>query len=61
MRYLVLLLPLLLVVSCDGEALIQKLSSPEDQATARAYIDQLRAREFDAIEKAADPSIQSST
>jgi hypothetical protein len=61
MHYLALLLSLLLVVSCDGEALIQKFSSPEDRATARAYIDQLRAREFDAIEKAADPSIKSST
>jgi hypothetical protein len=57
MRCLTLLLSLFLLASCSREQLIQKFSSPEDQATARAYIDQLRAHEFDGIEKAADPSI----
>jgi hypothetical protein len=61
MRCLATLLCLFLLVSCSREQLIQKISSPEDQAAARAYIDELRAHQFDEIEKAADPSIKSST
>jgi hypothetical protein len=36
---------------------MQKLASPNEQATARAYIDQLRSRDFAGIEKAADTTI----
>ena len=61
MRCLATLLCLFLLTSCSREQLIQKISSPEDQAIARAYIEQLRAHQFDEIEKAADSSIKSST
>jgi hypothetical protein len=36
-------------------------SSSEDQATARHYIERLRAHDFDEIEKAMDPSIEGPT
>jgi hypothetical protein len=61
MRCFALLLSLVLVVSCSREQLLQKFSSAEDQATARGYIDQLRAHHFDEIERAADQSIKSPT
>lgn len=43
---------------CSQESLLQKFSSPEDQAVARRYIDLLRQKRFEEIEKAADPSIR---
>lgn len=45
-------------MACSQEELIQKFSSPEDQAMAKSYIDRLRARSFDEIEEALDPSIR---
>ena len=59
MRNLVCLVVLLVLVGCSQDDVVQKFSSPEDQATAKGYIDRLRARNFDELEKAADPSIQS--
>lgn len=61
MRCLALFLCVFFLMSCSREQFIQKISSPEDQATARAYIDQLRAHQFDALETAADPRIKNST
>ncbi|CAN7276874.1 hypothetical protein [Duganella sp. Dugasp56] len=57
MRILACILPLFMLGACGEEALLQKFSSPEIQATAIAYLDQLRAHDFTSIEKAADPSI----
>jgi hypothetical protein len=48
---------MLLLASCSQQELMQKLASPIEQATARAYIDQLRSRDFAGIEKAADTTI----
>jgi hypothetical protein len=48
-----------MLVGCNQEELLQKFSSPEDQAVAKGYIDHLRARNFQEIEKAIDPSIRS--
>jgi hypothetical protein len=45
------------LAACDQQTLLAKLASPAEQATAKAYIDQLRHHEFGEIEKAADPSI----
>jgi hypothetical protein len=59
MRYLMLLLSLVVIEGCSRDQVLQKFSSPEDQATARGYIDRLRAHDFDEIEKAADKSIKS--
>jgi len=49
------------LVACSQDELLQKFSSPEDQATAKGYIDQLRARKYDEIEKALDPSIRTAS
>jgi hypothetical protein len=42
MRYLMLLLSLVVIEGCSRDQVLQKFSSPEDQATARGYIDRLR-------------------
>jgi len=47
-----------MLVGCSQDDLVQKFSSPEEQATARGYIDLLRAGKFDELEKAADSSIR---
>jgi hypothetical protein len=56
--------PILLVLgaaivsaACSQGAMLQKFTSAEEQATARAYIDQLRHHDFSEIEKAAAGSI----
>jgi hypothetical protein len=61
MRYLGCLLVLFLLCGCSQEDLLQKFSSPADQATAKDYINKLQAHDFDEIEKAADDSIRSSS
>jgi len=48
---------LLLLAGCSQSDVLQKFAAPEDQALARNYIDLLRQRRFEGIEKAADPSI----
>ena len=60
MRYAACVLVLMLA-GCTQEQMLQKFASPDDQATARGYIDELRAHKFDALESAADPSIQGPT
>jgi hypothetical protein len=59
MRKIARLIAPLLVIACTKEELLQKFSTPEAQQTARAYIDQLRAHDFDPIEQALDPSLHS--
>lgn len=49
---------LLLLAACSQQEMLQKFSTPEDQAVARAYIDDLRGGRLDPIEAAADASIQ---
>jgi hypothetical protein len=49
---------LVALLACSQEDLLQKFSSPEDQATAKIYIDHLRARNFDEIERALDASMR---
>ena len=61
MRQLVLLFGLLVLCSCSKEDLLSKFSSPEDQATAKAYLNHLRAREFDVIERDIDPSLKNAS
>ncbi len=54
-----LLLPLLtLAAGCNQQQLMSKLVPAEDQALASKYIDLLRARSFDEIDRAADPSVR---
>jgi len=45
------------LVACDKQAMLAKFSSPEDQAVARGYIDDLRAGRLEVIEKVVDDSI----
>ena len=58
MRALLSVLALLALLGCSQQDLLNKFSSPEDQATAKRYIDRLRAGEFAEIEKALDSGIQ---
>jgi len=54
-----LLLPLLvLAAGCNPQQVMSRLVPAEDQAQASKYVDLLRAREFDAIDRAADPSVR---
>jgi len=48
----------LLLGGCSPQDLIDKMSSPEHVAAARAYVDQLRSRDFGAISRDLDPSIR---
>src|SRR5437867_1269783 len=57
LRQSVVSMLLLLLAGCSQSDVLQKFASPEDQALARNYIDLLRQRRFEGIEKAADPSI----
>ncbi len=50
---------ILLLSACSQDDMLQKFSSSEEQATAKGYIDRLRARDFGAIENAMDKSIRS--
>jgi hypothetical protein len=58
MRGPLTVLALIALIGCSQEELLQKFSTPEDQATARNYIDRLRTRNFEEIENALDPSIR---
>jgi hypothetical protein len=51
------LIPLLLLGACSPQATLEKFTSPAEQSVARQYIDDLRHREFAAIEKNSDPTI----
>lgn len=45
------------LAACDRQAMLEKIASPAEQATAKTFIDQLRHHDFGEIEKAADASI----
>jgi hypothetical protein len=57
-RFAVVLVLLASLAGCSQDALLQKFASAEDQATAKKYIDHLRAEQFAEIEAVADPGIQ---
>lgn len=58
-RFFSLLLALVLLAACDQADVLRKFASAEEQSLAKSYIDHLRARDFDYIEKTTDPSILS--
>ena len=58
MRSSLSILTFVALLGCSQEDLLQKFSSPEDQATAKSYIDRLRAGNFEEIEGSLDPSIR---
>lgn len=45
------------LVACNSAQLMQKFTSPQEQALAKHYIDLLRHRQFDQIEAVADKTI----
>jgi hypothetical protein len=47
-----------LVSDCSKQDIISKFASSDEQATARAYLDQIHAHDFAAIERDIDPSIK---
>jgi hypothetical protein len=57
MRRLLCLTLMFLLAACSQQELMEKFSTPQDQAEARHYIDLLRAGNFVEIEKGADSSI----
>ena len=58
MRQFIGLLSALLLLGCNQQQMLQKFSTPADQAIAKAYISDLQAKKFDVIENALDPSIK---
>jgi hypothetical protein len=48
---------LIVLAGCSQEDLLKKIASPEDEATAKQYIDQLRSERFEQIEKDMDTGI----
>jgi len=46
------------VVACSQEAMLERFASKDAQAAARARIEQLRSRDFDALEKDIDPTLR---
>jgi hypothetical protein len=57
MHGIALFAALLGLAACSKTELVQKFTTPEDQAEARKYIDLLRHGQMDEIEHALDPSI----
>jgi len=51
------LLLLIALAGCSQADMIQKFTSPAEQALAKSYIELLRQQRFEDIEKAIDPSI----
>lgn len=56
--YLIGALLLLMLVGCDQAGMINKMMTPQDEATARGYIDLVRQNKLEQIEKDIDPSIK---
>jgi hypothetical protein len=57
-RLFSVLLALILLAACDQADLLQTIASAEEQTLAKGYVNHLRARNFDHIERAADSSIR---
>lgn len=49
---------LLLLAACTQEEMLERFASKEDQAAAKARVEQLRARDFAGIEKDLDASLK---
>jgi hypothetical protein len=57
MRLLIVSALLLLTGACSQANVLEKFASPQDQALAKSYIDQLRQHHYEDIESAMDPSL----
>src|ERR1700689_1132446 len=60
MRPLACFLILFFLCGCRPEDVLNKFSSPEEQAVAKDYLSQIHAHQFTAIEKDIDPSLNNS-
>jgi hypothetical protein len=58
MRLFATLMFMLFLSACSREDMLQRFSSPSEQAEARAWIDKLRARDYAAIEHAMDDGLK---
>lgn len=58
MRLFATLLVLLFLSACNQDEILQKFSSPADQAEARAYINQLRNHDYASIERAMEETLK---
>jgi hypothetical protein len=61
LKYLTLLIAVVVLAGCSKEQMLQKFASPEDQTTARNYVSLLQQGRIDDIERAIDPSLESSS
>ncbi len=57
-RVLIVLIALVVLSGCSQTGLLEKLSSPEQQAAARHYVELLRDHKFEEIESSTDPSLK---
>jgi hypothetical protein len=58
MRALILAVLALLLVGCNPQQVLEKLSTPADQALSKGYIADLQAGRLDVIETNLDPSLK---
>lgn len=58
MRLFATLVLLLILSACSQDDLLQKFSSPADQAKAQACIKQLRSHDYESIERAMDETLK---
>jgi hypothetical protein len=57
LRKILILALSLAIAGCSKQQLLQKFTTPQEQAAAQGYIDLLGHQQYEAIEKAMDPSI----
>ena len=58
MRVMILVLSALLLFGCNQKQMLEKISTPSDQALAKGYIADLQAGNLDVIETNLDPSLK---
>jgi hypothetical protein len=56
-RYITVVAVILAIVGCSPQTLLEKFTTPEEQAAAKGYIELLRQQQYEAVEKAMDPSL----
>ncbi|MDE1896172.1 MAG: hypothetical protein KGH91_03750 [Rhodospirillales bacterium] len=61
MRRFIVLFAIFCLSSCNSQDMVAKFVSPQDQATARHYLDDLRARNISPVKAAIDPSLLTSS
>ena len=58
MRVMILVLSALLLFGCNQKQMLEKISTPSDQALAKGYIADLQAVRLDVVESKLDPSLK---